>query len=140
VQIAHVRYFLALCRDKTFTLAAKRCGVSQPSLTNAIKRFERELGGQLFCRSATKTTLTEFGEAIRPYLERLAQCTDDALRVAAGISSLPQDASSTMNGGLHAQAHAFHRRRRSRRVGDNNHDQGAILVGGAGHTAADNLD
>ena len=45
MQISHARYFLALCRDKNFTLAAKRCGISQPSLTNAIKRFERELGG-----------------------------------------------------------------------------------------------
>ena len=137
MQIAHVQYFLALCRDKTFTLAAKRCGVSQPSLTNAIKRFERELGGQLFRRNATKTTLTEFGEAIRPYLERLAQCADDACRAAAALS---QDSISTMNGGLHAQAHAFHRRRRGRRVGNNDHDQGAILVGGAAHAAADNFD
>lgn len=96
MQIAHVRYFLALCRDKNFTFAARNCGVSQPSLTNAIKRFERELGGQLFRRSATKTSLTEFGEAIRPHLERLAQCVDDACRAAAAINSLPQDRISTM--------------------------------------------
>jgi DNA-binding transcriptional LysR family regulator len=140
VQLAHVRYFLALCRDRNFTLAAKRCGISQPSLTNAIKRFERELGGQLFRRSATQTTLTEFGEALCPHLERLAQCVDDARRAAAAINALPQDWISTINGGFHAQAHAFHRRRRSRRAGNNDHDQGAILIGGAGHAAADNFD
>ncbi len=50
MQISHVRYFLALCHDKNFTLAVKRCGISQPSLTNAIKQFERELGGPLFHR------------------------------------------------------------------------------------------
>ena len=82
MQISHVRYFLALCRDKNFTLAAKRCGISQPSLTNAIKRFERELGGPLFHRSLTGTTLSELGQAVRPHLERLIQCADDARRAA----------------------------------------------------------
>ena len=90
MQMNHVRYFLALCRDKNFTLAAKRCGISQPSLTNAIKRFERELGGPLFHRSLTGTTLSALGQAVRPHLERLIQCADDARRAATTIKSLPQ--------------------------------------------------
>ena len=46
-----VRYFLALCEEKNFTRAARRCGVSQPSVSNAIKRLEEELGGDLFHRT-----------------------------------------------------------------------------------------
>ena len=45
MQMQHVSYFLALCEERSFTRAAKRCGVSQPSLTNAIMALEQELGG-----------------------------------------------------------------------------------------------
>ena len=51
MQTQHVRYFLAVCDELNFTRAAKKCGVSQPSLTNAVKRLEREVGGALFVRS-----------------------------------------------------------------------------------------
>jgi LysR family transcriptional regulator, hydrogen peroxide-inducible genes activator len=40
-----IHYFLALCEELNFTCAARRCGVSQPSLSNAISALERELGG-----------------------------------------------------------------------------------------------
>jgi LysR family transcriptional regulator, hydrogen peroxide-inducible genes activator len=38
-----VRYFVALCKELNFTRAARRCGISQPSLTTAIRALEREL-------------------------------------------------------------------------------------------------
>ena len=50
MQMHQIRYFLALCEERNFTRAARRCGVSQPSLTNAIIGLERELGGALFQR------------------------------------------------------------------------------------------
>jgi hypothetical protein len=45
-----VGYFLALCEGLNFTRAARRSGVSQPSLTTAIGAFEQDLGGALFHR------------------------------------------------------------------------------------------
>jgi DNA-binding transcriptional LysR family regulator len=48
MQIHQICYFLALCEERSFTHAARRSGVSQPSLTNAIGALERELGGALF--------------------------------------------------------------------------------------------
>src|SRR5262249_11999497 len=48
MQLQEVRYFLAVHQERSFTRAARRCGVSQPSLTNAIRRLEQDLGGALF--------------------------------------------------------------------------------------------
>jgi hypothetical protein len=50
MQMHQVQYFLALCEELNFTRAGRRCGVSQPSLTIAIRALERELGGALFER------------------------------------------------------------------------------------------
>jgi DNA-binding transcriptional LysR family regulator len=68
MQTQHVRYFLAVCDELNFTRAAKKCGVSQPSLTNAIKRLEREVGGALFLRSPgpPHVELTALGRKLHP--------------------------------------------------------------------------
>ncbi len=73
MEMHHVRYFLALCEEENFTRAARSCGVSQPSLTNAIKKLESFVGGHLFCRDHRKARLTELGELVRPHIERINQ-------------------------------------------------------------------
>src|ERR1700739_1749711 len=63
MQMHQIRYFLALCEERNFTRAARRCGVSQPSLTNAIIGLERDLGGALFQRKPL-IALTALGSAV----------------------------------------------------------------------------
>ena len=48
-----IRYFLKLADTLNFTRAAEQCFVSQPALTQAIKRLEVELGGELVDPSRT---------------------------------------------------------------------------------------
>src|SRR5262245_50459089 len=72
MQLHEVRYFLALCQERSFTRAARRCGVSQPSLTSAVHRLEQDLGGALFERKPA-VALTMLGRAVHPYLQRLAE-------------------------------------------------------------------
>ena len=84
-----VRYFLALCEERNFTRAAKRCGVSQPSLTNAIKRLEQKLGGSLFHRDRRNIELTDLGRIVKPYLKQLDQSAYEAKRKAAMVMSAP---------------------------------------------------
>jgi DNA-binding transcriptional LysR family regulator len=81
MQMHQIRYFLALCEERNFTRAAKRSGISQPSLTNAISALERELGGALFHRKPF-ITMTAFGHAIQPYMQQIAQATDQTLQAA----------------------------------------------------------
>jgi molybdenum-dependent DNA-binding transcriptional regulator ModE len=89
MQINQVRYFLALCEERNFTRAAKRCGVSQPSLTNAIKRLEQKLGGPLFHRDRRNIELTELGQVVKPYFKQLNQSAYEAKRKAAKVLSAP---------------------------------------------------
>jgi DNA-binding transcriptional LysR family regulator len=70
MDMLHVRYFLALCEVEHFTRAAKLCGVSQPSLSNAIQSLEDELGGPLFDRKP-RVRLSALGQAVRPHLEAI---------------------------------------------------------------------
>jgi DNA-binding transcriptional LysR family regulator len=81
MQMHQVRYFLALCEERNFTRAARRSGVSQPSLTNAIGALERKLGGKLFYRKPV-IALTALGQMMAPYLEQIARNADHASETA----------------------------------------------------------
>jgi DNA-binding transcriptional LysR family regulator len=87
MQMQQIRYFLALCEEHNFTRAARRCGVSQPSLTNAIIGLERELGGALFQRKPA-IALTVLGHAIHPYLQRIAENADHAREAAQTLGDV----------------------------------------------------
>lgn len=87
MQMHQIRYFLALCEERNFTRAAKRSGVAQPSLTNAILALERELGGRLFQRKPA-IALTALGYAVQPYLSRIAQNADHARQAAQALADL----------------------------------------------------
>ena len=97
MQIQQVHYFMALCEELNFTCAARRCGVSQPSLSNAISALERELGGALFQRRPS-IALTGLGRMVRPYLDEIARNEDHAREVARTLTPRP----SVHRSALHA--------------------------------------
>jgi LysR family transcriptional regulator, hydrogen peroxide-inducible genes activator len=99
MEMHQIRYFLALSSELSFTRAAKRCGVSQPSLTSAISSLERQLGGALF-RRKPRVALTALGSAMEPYLRQIAQTVDEARKTAQAITGLPR-ASQTVLPRLH---------------------------------------
>jgi DNA-binding transcriptional LysR family regulator len=88
LQIQQVHYVMALCEELNFTCAARRCGVSQPSLSNAISALERELGGALFDRKPS-IALTGLGRMVRPYLDEIARNADHAREVARTLTPRP---------------------------------------------------
>jgi len=71
VKLHQIRYFLAICEEKSFTGAARRCGVKQPSITRAIKLLEDEVGGPLFVRSSKGIALSPFGAALHADFVRI---------------------------------------------------------------------
>ena len=96
MELHQVRYFLVLCEEQSFTRAAKRCGISQPSLSNAIKRLEVELGGPLFNRTCAGCSLSELGLELRPHLAKLDDCAADVRERAARSRNAPGKSADTL--------------------------------------------
>src|SRR5215470_4596597 len=67
MNMQQIRYFLAVSENRNFRRAAQRCKVAQPSVTNAIKSLERELGGPLFWRKRPRIELSALGYALLPH-------------------------------------------------------------------------
>jgi LysR family transcriptional regulator, hydrogen peroxide-inducible genes activator len=77
METQHVRYFLAICDELSFTRAAQKCGIKQPTLSEAIKQMEQFLGGELFVR-ATPVRLTALGFLLRPICVQINELLENA--------------------------------------------------------------
>lgn len=88
MEIHQVRYFLSVCRNRSFTKAAEECGVSQPALTTAIKKLEAELGDPLFHREGRRINLSPLGELMQPRFESLMGEMESAQEAAKGYRLL----------------------------------------------------
>ena len=57
----------------SITQAAEHMGYSQPGLTGMLKRLEQEVGYPLLRRGTKGVRLTEAGEAVMPYIDRVLE-------------------------------------------------------------------
>jgi LysR family cyn operon transcriptional activator len=71
MELRHLRYFLAVADTRSFTRAAERLHVTQPTLSHQIKQLESMVGTVLFDRSTKEVQLTAAGRLFRPYCERI---------------------------------------------------------------------
>ena len=76
MDIRVLRYFLAVAREQSFSTAAERLFLSQPTLSRQLKELEDELGKTLFIRSNKGVTLTEEGMILRKRAEEIVDLMD----------------------------------------------------------------
>ncbi len=67
MELQQLRYVVALAQEFNFQRASKKSHVSQPTLSQQIKKLEEELGTVLFERSPQQVKLTATGEKFLPY-------------------------------------------------------------------------
>jgi len=68
--------FVAVCASRNLTVAASDLGVSQPALTQAIAKLEKQLDVALFDRTTRPMELTPYGQLVLDYAQSLEQTTD----------------------------------------------------------------
>src|SRR5947207_988824 len=66
MEVHQLRYFCAVAETASFTRAAEREKVAQPSLSQQIMKLEQELGGRLFDRLGRTVRLTSMGQVFLP--------------------------------------------------------------------------
>ena len=87
MEIRDLDYFLACCRARSFTVAAREVHVVQSAMSSAIARLERELGVSLFDRSVTPVAVTDHGTVLQAAAQRVldaVQAARDDVAAASG--------------------------------------------------------
>lgn len=77
MDIRLMRFFVALYEERNMTLAAEKCYVSQPSISNGIKQLEDILKTSLFQRVKKGVEATEEGHHLYPNIKRILKEIDE---------------------------------------------------------------
>ncbi|MFQ2194283.1 LysR family transcriptional regulator [Aeromonas jandaei] len=71
MNIKQLHYFHELAKHRHFAKAAKACHITQPTLSASITALEKSVGTDLVVRTSQFVALTEAGELVRQYAERM---------------------------------------------------------------------
>lgn len=85
------RFFVTIVEEGHFGQAADRLGVTQPPLSQGLKRLEETLGVRLVNRSRQGATVTESGAALLPSMRALLAGETEVLRLAEELTADRQD-------------------------------------------------
>lgn len=97
MDLRHLRYFVAVAEELSFTRAAERLRIAQPPLSQQIRQLEEELGVSLLSRTRRHVELTESG---RIYLRHARQ-------ILRSVETAAVDAQRAQRGEIGALAVGF---------------------------------
>ncbi len=87
MELRHLRYFVAIAEERSFTRAAERLWVAQPGLSTQIRRLEAELGVRLFERHTRGVDLTSAGELFLERARAVLAAADVACRTGHDLEA-----------------------------------------------------
>ncbi len=102
--LRQLRYFLRAVETGSFSAAAAAEYVAQPSLSDQIRRLERNIGSQLFTRTNRRLQLTDVGKLIVPLAENTVRSADDLAAAARAARTL---AGGEVSFGTFSSAHRY---------------------------------
>ncbi|MBF9067692.1 LysR family transcriptional regulator [Streptacidiphilus fuscans] len=79
VELRHLRAFVEVARQRSFTHAAEELAITQPALTRTVKQLETTLQVRLFNRSSRHVELTNVGNSFLSQVERVLNELDRAV-------------------------------------------------------------
>lgn len=82
------KYAYQVYKEKSFSVAAKALYISQPALSAAISRLEKELGIRIFDRTKLPLTLTSQGRIYIESIEEIMACESDMHRRIRELSDM----------------------------------------------------
>ncbi len=82
VSLTELKFIVAVAQERSFRRAAEKCFVTQPALSLAIKKLEKELNVIIFERSRTDVNLTEIGAKIVEQAEKVLEETSRITQLA----------------------------------------------------------
>ncbi|CAL9598761.1 LysR family transcriptional regulator [Streptomyces sp. enrichment culture] len=91
MELRQLEYFVAVAEERNFTRAAERVHISQSGVSAQIRQLERELGAELFDRSARTVTLTPAGKAALDHAR-------DALAAAGAVGQAVDEVTDLIRG------------------------------------------
>ena len=80
MELHQLRYFVAVADEGSFSRAAAKVRVAQPSLSQQIRKLEAEVGQPLFDRLPRSVVLTEAGRCLIDYARQILASVGDARR------------------------------------------------------------
>lgn len=78
MELRSLEYFIAVAEELSFTRAAQRCFVTQPTISGQVQALEREIGEPLFDRTARGIVPTDGARTLLPYARRCLAAVEDA--------------------------------------------------------------
>lgn len=84
--LLQLQYFQALAHVLHYTHTAEELHISQPSLSYAINKLEKELGVKLFQKEKRQVEITVFGQQFLPYVEKALSLLEEGRGVLEQMS------------------------------------------------------
>ena len=97
MEIHQLTYFIAVAETGSFTRAAERCNIAQPSLSQQIMKLEQELGESLFDRLPRRAILTEAGRMLLP---RATSILAELQEIRHGLNADTEDGRGVLSVGF----------------------------------------
>lgn len=86
--ITQLQYIMAVARYGSFTTAAEKCYVTQPTLSMQVQKLEDELGVQIFDRTRKPITLTPIGEKL---ISQVGRVISESTRIKDIVDEQKED-------------------------------------------------
>jgi DNA-binding transcriptional LysR family regulator len=86
--LRQLEVFLAVARERSFSRAATRIHLSQPTLSEHVAELEDELGKKLFFRRGREVTMTEAGRVFEQYAASAVSSVEGGRQALADLDGL----------------------------------------------------